>query len=74
MFFIYFYLHSLNSSHHVSCHFSFLSPGREGKGVATINAGTGCAIFGVPFFEQKINFGVSFLVKSQVVISFRVSF
>ena len=22
--------------------------------------------FGVPFFEQKINFGVSFLVKSQV--------
>ena len=25
-------------------------------------------------FEQKINFGVSFLVKSQVVINFRVSF
>ena len=25
--------------------------------------------FGVPFFEQKINFGVSFLVKSQVVIT-----
>ena len=30
--------------------------------------------FGVPFFEQKINFGVSFLVKSQVVINFGVSF
>ena len=28
----------------------------------------------VPFFEQKINFGVSFLVKSQVVINFVVSF
>ena len=27
--------------------------------------GTGCAIFWVPFFEQKVNFGVSFLVKSQ---------
>ena len=26
------------------------------------------------FFEQKINFGVSSLVKSQVVINFRVSF
>ena len=30
--------------------------------------------FGVPFFEQKINFRVSFLVKSQVVINFWVSF
>ena len=30
--------------------------------------------FGVPFFEQKINFGVSFLLKSQVVINFEVSF
>ena len=30
--------------------------------------------FGVPFFEQKINFGVSFLVKSQVVINFGASF
>ena len=30
--------------------------------------------FGVSFFEQKINFGVSFLVKSQVVINFGVSF
>ena len=29
---------------------------------------------GVPFFEQKIYFGVSFLVKSQVVINFGVSF
>ena len=33
-----------------------------------------CHFFGVPFFEQKINFGVSFLVKSQVVINFWVSF
>ena len=30
--------------------------------------------FGVSFFEQRINFGVSFLVKSQVVINFGVSF
>ena len=30
--------------------------------------------FGVPFFEQKIHFGVSFLVRSQVVINFEVSF
>ena len=30
--------------------------------------------FGVPFVEQKIKFGVSFLVKSQVGINFRVSF
>ena len=30
--------------------------------------------FGVPFFEQKINFGASFLIKSQVVIDFGVSF
>ena len=30
--------------------------------------------FGVLFFEQKVNFGVSFLVKSQVVINFGVSF
>ena len=30
--------------------------------------------FGVPFFEQKINFEVSFLVKSQVVLNFGVSF
>ena len=29
--------------------------------------------FGVPFFAQKINFGVSFLVKSQLVINFGVS-
>ena len=29
---------------------------------------------GVPFFEQKIIFGVSFLVKSQVVINYVVSF
>ena len=30
--------------------------------------------FGVPFFEQKINFGESFLVKSQVVINFGCHF
>ena len=30
--------------------------------------------FGVPFFQQKMNFGVPFLVKSQVVINFGVSF
>ena len=30
--------------------------------------------FGVPFFEQKINFRVSLLVKSQVVINLGVSF
>ena len=29
---------------------------------------------GVPFFEQKMNFGVSFLLKSQVVINLGVSF
>ena len=43
-------------------------------GGTTIYAGTGCAIFGVPFFEQKINFGVSFLVKSQLFINFGVLF
>ena len=42
--------------------------------VTTICAGTGFAIFGVPFFEQKLNCGVSFLVKSQVVINFGASF
>ena len=30
--------------------------------------------FRVPFFEQKIYFGISFLVKSQVIINFGVSF
>ena len=30
--------------------------------------------FGVSFFEQEINFGVSFLVKSQVVMNFGMSF
>ena len=34
----------------------------------------GVPFFGVPFLEQKINFGVSFLVKSQVVINLGVSF
>ena len=29
---------------------------------------------GVPFFEEKVNFGVSFLVKSQVFINVGVSF
>ena len=46
----------------------------EGGGVTTIYAGTGSAIFWGAFFEQKINFRVSFLVKSQVVINFGVSF
>ena len=45
-----------------------------GGGVTTIYEGTGCAIFGVPFFQQKMNFGVPFLVKSQEVINFGVSF
>ena len=44
------------------------------EGVTTILAGTGCAIFWGAFFKQKINFGVSFLVKSQGVINFGVSF
>ena len=33
-----------------------------------------CRFFGVPFFERKRNFGVSCLVKSQLVINFGVSF
>ena len=33
------------------------------RGVTSIYTGTGRAIFGVPFFEQEINFGVSFLVR-----------
>ena len=36
---------------------------RPGGGVTSIYTGTGRAIFGVPFFEQEINFGVSFLVR-----------
>ena len=47
---------------------------RGGMGVTTIYEGTGCAIFWGAFFEQKINFRVSFLVKSQVAINFGVSF
>ena len=35
-------------------------------GVTTIYAATGCGNFWGSFFEQKINFGVSFLAKSQV--------
>ena len=42
----------------------------EDPGVTIIYAGTGCAIFGVPFIKQKIDFGVSFLVKPQVVRNF----
>ena len=34
----------------------------------------GCAIFWGAFFEQKINFGVSFLVESQVVINLGYNF
>ena len=45
----------------------------KGGGVTTIYAGTGCVIFRVPFFEQIMNFGVSFLLKSQVVMNFGVS-
>ena len=30
--------------------------------------------FGMPFFQQEINFGVSFLVKSHIVINFGASF
>ena len=41
-----------------------------GGGVTTIYASTRCLIFWVPFFEQKINFLVSVLVKSQVVVKF----
>ena len=49
-----------------------ITPG--GGGVTIIYEGTGCAIFWYAFFQLKINFGVSFLVKSQVVINFGVSF
>ena len=42
-----------------------LDPG--GGGVTTISAGTGCAIFWSAFFRAKMNFGESFLLKSQVV-------
>ena len=45
-----------------------------GGGVTTIYEGTGCSIFWSAFFQLKINFGVSFLVKSQVVINLGVSF
>ena len=31
-------------------------------------------LFGVPFFDRKVSFGVSFLAKSQQVINFGVSF
>ena len=43
-------------------------------GGTSIYPGKGCAICRGAFFEQKINFGVSFLVKSQVIINFEVSF
>ena len=52
---------------------SLSSEARGGGGVTTKCAGTRCAIFGVPFFEQEICFGASSLVKSQVVINFGVS-
>ena len=42
----------------------------RGEGLTTIYEGTGCAIFWGAFFPAKINFGISFLVKSQVVINF----
>ena len=37
-----------------------------------IFAGRGCAIFWGAFFEEKINFGVSFYVKSQVNFTYLV--
>ena len=45
-----------------------------GVGVTTIYAGTGCAIFWGAFFRVQNKFWVSFLVESQVVINFGVSF
>ena len=45
---------------------SFKSVRSRGGGVTTIYEGTkvrGVPFLGVPFFQQKINFGVSFLVK-----------
>ena len=51
-----------------------------GGRVTTIYAGTGCAIFWGTFFrgenkfEQKINLGVLFLVKSKLVINSGVLF
>ena len=44
--------------------YAFAMQHSGGGGVTTIHTGTGLAFSGVPFFEQKINFGVSFLVKS----------
>ena len=58
----------------VFCNLNAVKDSRGGEGVTTIYAGTGCAIFGVPFFEQKISFRVSYLVKSQVVINFGHNF
>ena len=46
------------------------APGR----VTIVYAGTGRPILWGTFFEQKMNFRVSFLVKAQVVLHFGVSF
>ena len=46
----------------------------EGGGVVTIYSSAGCATFSGAFFRQKINFGVSFLVESQIDINVGVSF
>ena len=46
--------------------------GGWGGGVTTLYAGMSTGF--LPFFEQKINFWVSFLVKSQVILNFGVSF
>ena len=43
-------------------------------GVNTIYCCTGFAIFLRAFFRQKINFGVSFLVKEELDINFWVPF
>ena len=45
-----------------------------GGGGGNYHKCTGSAIFWDTFFKQKINFGVSVLVKSQVVINFGWSF
>ena len=40
--------------------FLLFASSHEGGGVTSIHAGTGCAIFGLPFFRYKINLGDHF--------------
>ena len=54
--------------------YNILCLGLSLGGVTTIYAGTGCAISYGAFFEQTINFEVSFLVKSHGFINDGVSF